>query len=90
MAEAQHFYQAIGEVVGILVVAADGTKILDTGAEHYPAFVSGKIQHKYQDKSQGSLVCWRVYPTLRRQQLAFQAWFKNSQFWVTKQAKASH
>ena len=72
MAEAQHFYQAIGELVGILVVAADGTKILDTGAEHYPAFVSGKIQQKYQDKCQGDLVCWRVYPTLRRQQLAFQ------------------
>ena len=72
MAEAQHFYQAIGEVVGILVVAADGTKILDTGAEHYPAFVSGKVQQKYQDKYQGSLVCWRVYPTVRRQQLALQ------------------
>ncbi len=57
MAEAQHFYQAIGELVGILVVAADGTKILDTGAEHYLAFGSGKVQQKYQDKYQGSLVC---------------------------------
>ena len=56
MAEAQHFYQAIGEIVGILVVAADGHKLLDTGAEQYPAFGAGKIQHKYQDKFQGSLV----------------------------------
>ncbi len=71
MAEAQHFYQAIGELVGILVVAADGHKLLDTGAEQYPAFGAGKVQHKYQDKYQGSLVWWRVYPTVLRQQLAF-------------------
>ena len=48
MAEAQHFYQAIGELVGILVVAADGHKLLDTGAEKYPAFGSGKIQLKFR------------------------------------------
>jgi len=72
MAEAQHIYQAIGELLATLIVADDGRNFLDTGSGRYPAFASRKIQDKYQDKYQDKMVCWRVYPTVLDQGLAFQ------------------
>jgi len=71
MAEAQHFYQAIGELRGILVVAEDGTKFLQTEPERHPVFVPLKVEKKYLDKYQGQQVCWRVYPKAVEQGLAF-------------------
>ncbi len=71
MAEAQHFYQAIGELRGILVVAEDGTKFLQNEPERHPVFVPLKVEKKYFDRYQGQQVCWRVYPKAVEQGLAF-------------------
>lgn len=68
MAAAEHFYQAIGEVCATLVVAADGTKFLDTGNRHYPALIAHWLLDKFQDK-QGF---WRVYPVFKNQKLGFE------------------
>ena len=71
MAEAQHFYQAIGELWGTLVVAEEGTKFLETAEARYRAFIPLKVEQKYQGKYQGQQVYWRVYPLIE-QELAFQ------------------
>jgi hypothetical protein len=36
MSEAQHIYQAIGELQATLVVASDGAKFLQTESDQYP------------------------------------------------------
>jgi len=72
MSEIQHIYQAIGELEATLVVAADGTKVLQTGLYQYPVFIPLKLEQKYLDKYQGELVCWRVYPKAVEQGLAFE------------------
>jgi len=72
MAEAQNFYQAIGELRGTLVVADDGTKFLQTEQECHLVFLPNKLEQKYLDKYQGQLVCWRVYPKAVGQGLAFE------------------
>ncbi len=72
MAEAQHFYQAIGELRGTLVVAEDGTKFLETEEARYLAFIPPQVEKKYQDKYQGQQGHWRVYPQFTEQGLAFQ------------------
>jgi len=72
MSEIQHIYQAIGELEATLVVAADGTKVLQTGLYQYPVFIPLKLEQKYLDKYQGQLVCWRVYPKAVEQELAFE------------------
>ncbi len=71
MAEAQHFYQAIGELWGTLIVAEEGTKFLETAEARYRAFIPLKVEQKYQGKYQGQQVYWRVYPLIE-QELAFQ------------------
>ena len=72
MAEAQHFYQAIGELLATLVVADDGTKFLHTGSEQYPVFIPLKVEKKYHNKYQGQKVYWRVYPKAAAQGLVFE------------------
>jgi len=72
MSEIQHIYQAIGELEATLVVAADGTKVLQTGLYQYPVFIPLKLEQKYLDEYQGQLVCWRVYPKAVEQGLAFE------------------
>ncbi len=72
MSEAERIYQAIGEILATLVLADDGTILLDTGSGRYPAFVSRKFKEKYHDSYQDKLLYWRVYPTLLDQGLAFQ------------------
>jgi len=72
MSEAQHIYQAIGELQATLVVAADGTKFLQAGSERYPVFLPHKVEKKYQEKYQGQLAYWRVYPKATEQGLAFE------------------
>ncbi|CAA9578545.1 hypothetical protein AVDCRST_MAG81-2562 [uncultured Synechococcales cyanobacterium] len=68
MATAEHFYQAIGEVHGTLVVAADGARLLDTGERQYPALIAHWLLEKFQDK-QGF---WRVYPVFKNHNLGFE------------------
>jgi len=70
MSEAQHIYQAIGELQATLVMASDGAKFLQSGSDQYPAFVPQKVEEKYQ-QYQGQQVCWRVYPKAVEQGLAF-------------------
>ncbi len=70
MAEAEIFYQAIGELYASLVVTEAGTKVLDTGENQYPATVPEKVENKYQ-KIQGGLAYWRVYPQFQDQHLGF-------------------
>jgi len=72
MTEAQHFYQAIGELRGTLVVAEDGTKFLETEEARYLAFIPLQVEKKYLDKYQRQQVYWRVYPQFTEQGLAFQ------------------
>jgi hypothetical protein len=70
MAEAEIFYQAIGELYASLVVTSSGTKVLATGENQYRAIVPEKIEKKYQ-KIQGGQLFWRVYPQFQDQHLAF-------------------
>ena len=71
MSEAQHIYQAIGELQGTLVVTSDGAKFLQSGSDQYPALIPHKVEEKYQEKYQGQQVYWRVYPKVVEQGLAF-------------------
>jgi len=71
MSEAQHIYQAIGELQATLVVATDGAKFLQSGSDQYPAFIPLKVEEKYQEKYQGQQVYWRVYPKVAEEGLAF-------------------
>jgi len=71
MAEAQHIYQAIGELLATLVETDDGTKFLQTGSDQYPVFIPRQVEKKYQEKHQGERVVWRVYPHFKDQRLAF-------------------
>jgi len=71
MSEAQHFYQAIGELQATLTVADDGTKFLQTEEEQYLASVAPKVEERYQKKYQGQQVYWRVYPQAIEQRLSF-------------------
>ena len=71
MAEAQHIYQAIGELLATLVETDDGTKFLQTGSEQYPVFIPHQLEKKYQEKYQGQQVYWRVYPKAVEHGLAF-------------------
>jgi len=71
MAEAQHIYQAIGELLATLVVGDDGTKFLQTGSNQYPVFIPHQVEKKYQEKYQGQQVSWRVYPLAAAQGLVF-------------------
>jgi len=71
MSEAQHFYQAIGELQAILVIVEDGTRLLQTGSEQYPASVPLRITKKYQKKYQGQQLYWQVYPQFIKQELSF-------------------
>jgi len=72
MSEAQHIYQAIGELQANLAVAADGSKFLQAGSEQYPVFIPHQVEKKYQEKYQGQLAYWRVYPKATEQGLAFE------------------
>ena len=72
MSLAQQFYQAIGELFAIRVIASDGTKFLETQEAQYRAFVPFKVEKKYLDLYQGQQVYWRVYPQFSEQELAFQ------------------
>ncbi len=72
MSEAEHIYQAIGEILATLVVAQDGAIFLDTGSSQYRARVPRKFQEKYHDSYQDKLLYWRVYPTVVDQGLAFE------------------
>ncbi len=72
MAEAQHFYQAIGELRGTLVVAEDGTKFLEIEEARYLAVIPLQVEKKYLDKYQRQQVYWRVYPQSAEQGLTFQ------------------
>jgi len=72
MSEAQHIYQAIGELQATLVVASDGAKFLQSGSDQYPAFIPHKVEEKYQEKYQGQQVYWRVYPKVVEHGLAFE------------------
>jgi len=71
MFEAQHFYQAIGELQATLVVADDGIKFLQTREEQYLVSVPLRVEKKYQNKYQGQQVFWRVYPQAIEQGLGF-------------------
>jgi len=71
MAEAQHIYQAIGELLATLVVADNDTKFLQTGSNQYPVFIPHQVEKKYQEKYQGQQVSWRVYPKAVEHGLAF-------------------
>jgi len=72
MSEAQHIYQAIGELQATLVVTSDGAEVLQSGSDQYPAFIPHKVEEKYQEKYQGQQVYWRVYPKVVEQRLAFE------------------
>ena len=72
MSEAQHFYQAIGELFATLVITDDGTKFLEMPEARYRAFMPLKVEKRYQDKYQGQQVYWRVYPQFKEQDLVFQ------------------
>ena len=72
MSEAQHIYQAIGELQATLVVTSDGAKFLQSGSDQYPALIPHKVEEKYQEKYQGQQVYWRVYPKVVEQGLAFE------------------
>ncbi len=71
MAEAQHIYQAIGELLATLVVEDNDTKFLQTGSNQYPVFIPHQVEKKYQEKYQGQQVSWRVYPKAAAQGLVF-------------------
>ncbi len=71
MAEAQHIYQAIGDLLATLVVADNDTKFLQTGSNQYPVFIPHQVEKKYQEKYQGQQVSWRVYPKVVEHGLAF-------------------
>ncbi len=71
MSEAQHFYQAIGELQATLVIAEGGTKFLAIGEEQYLVSVPVRVEKKYQNKYQGQQVFWRVYPQAMEQRLGF-------------------
>ena len=71
MSEPQLFYQAMGELFAILVIADDGTKFLETQQGRYRALAPLKTEKKYQGKHQGQQVYWRVYPLVLKQELSY-------------------
>lgn len=72
MAEAEIFYQAIGELYASLVVTSSGTKVLDTGSSQYRAIIPERVEKKYE-KIQGGQLYWRVYPQFQDGHLVFKA-----------------
>jgi hypothetical protein len=80
MAEAEHIYQAIGDLLATLVVI-DGQDFLETRDARYQAFGSRKLKERYFNKYQGQKVYWRVYPQVSALGLAFKIAALGAKLW---------
>lgn len=72
MTGAEHFYQAVGELLATLAIAENGTKWLQTEQQQFRAFIPSRLKDKYLENYQGRAVYFRAYPKFTSVGLAFE------------------